>query len=105
MRQNQVSAFEAEHVIHLLLKLIIMIADNVGKGDLCDRTRLCWKTCDDTEVDFSKHRKGKGEFNFSGYLFPKEGNVKFSRSIFGDGGVNFTFANFGQGVWLLAFLF
>ncbi|GFO71187.1 hypothetical protein BJAS_P0455 [Bathymodiolus japonicus methanotrophic gill symbiont] len=33
------SAFEAEHVIHLLLKLIIMIADNVGKGDLCDRTK------------------------------------------------------------------
>ncbi|GAW86317.1 conserved hypothetical protein [Bathymodiolus platifrons methanotrophic gill symbiont] len=58
---------------------------------------------DDTEVDFSgvdfsKHRKGKGEFNFSGYLFPKEGNVNFFRSIFGDGGVNFTFANFGQGV-------
>ncbi|WP_230988030.1 hypothetical protein [Bathymodiolus japonicus methanotrophic gill symbiont] len=34
----KVSAFEAEHVIHLLLKLRIMIADNVGKGDLCDRT-------------------------------------------------------------------
>ncbi|GFO73025.1 hypothetical protein BJAS_P3594 [Bathymodiolus japonicus methanotrophic gill symbiont] len=36
----KVNAFEAEHVIHLLLKLRIMIADNVGKGDLCDRTRL-----------------------------------------------------------------
>ncbi|WP_211200766.1 hypothetical protein, partial [Bathymodiolus platifrons methanotrophic gill symbiont] len=36
----KVSAFEAEHVIHLLLKLRIMIADNVGKGDLCDRTIL-----------------------------------------------------------------
>ncbi|GFO74234.1 hypothetical protein BPLS_P0787 [Bathymodiolus platifrons methanotrophic gill symbiont] len=34
----KVSTFEAEHVIHLLLKLRIMIADNVGKGDLCDRT-------------------------------------------------------------------
>ncbi|WP_230988249.1 type II toxin-antitoxin system RelE/ParE family toxin [Bathymodiolus japonicus methanotrophic gill symbiont] len=32
------SAFEAEHMIYLLLKLRIMIADNVGKGDLCDRT-------------------------------------------------------------------
>ncbi|GFO73008.1 hypothetical protein BJAS_P3570 [Bathymodiolus japonicus methanotrophic gill symbiont] len=31
-------AFEAEHMNHLLLKLRIMIADNVGKGDLCDRT-------------------------------------------------------------------
>ncbi|TXK93654.1 hypothetical protein BMR11_16540 [Methylococcaceae bacterium CS5] len=34
----KVSAFEAEHVIHLLLKLRIMIADNVGEWDLCDRT-------------------------------------------------------------------
>ncbi|GFO73645.1 hypothetical protein BJAS_P4564 [Bathymodiolus japonicus methanotrophic gill symbiont] len=34
----EVSAFEAEHMIYLLLKLRIMIADNVGKVDLCDRT-------------------------------------------------------------------
>ncbi|TXK93208.1 hypothetical protein BMR11_17300, partial [Methylococcaceae bacterium CS5] len=33
-------ACEAEHMIYLLLKLRIMIADNVGKGDLCDRTIL-----------------------------------------------------------------
>ncbi|GFO76324.1 hypothetical protein BPLS_P4037 [Bathymodiolus platifrons methanotrophic gill symbiont] len=55
-------------------------------------------TVDFSGVDFSKHRKGKGEFNFSGYLFPKKGNVNFKGVKFGDGNVNFTSANFGQGV-------
>ncbi len=48
-------------------------------------------------VDFSKHRKGKGEFNFSEYLFPKNGGVSFASAIFGEGGVFFTTANFGDG--------
>ncbi|GFO73719.1 hypothetical protein BJAS_P4704 [Bathymodiolus japonicus methanotrophic gill symbiont] len=53
---------------------------------------------DDTEVDFSgidfpKRRKNVDELNFSGYRFPTKGVVNF-----GNGNVNFTYANFGQGV-------
>ncbi|GFO73354.1 hypothetical protein BJAS_P4112 [Bathymodiolus japonicus methanotrophic gill symbiont] len=57
---------------------------------------------DDTEVDFSgvdfsTHRKGKGGFNFSGYLFPKKGNVNFKGVKFGEGYVDFSGAQFGEG--------
>ncbi|GFO72848.1 hypothetical protein BJAS_P3379 [Bathymodiolus japonicus methanotrophic gill symbiont] len=65
---------------------------------------------DDTEVDFSgvdfpEHRKDVDEmyrqegkpFDFSGYKFPKKGNVDFSDANFGKGDVNFWDAKFGKG--------
>ncbi|GFO76766.1 hypothetical protein BPLS_P4756 [Bathymodiolus platifrons methanotrophic gill symbiont] len=51
-------------------------------------------TVDFSGVDFSKHRKGKGEFNFSGYLFPKNGSVSFASANFGEGAVSFKDSRF-----------
>ncbi|GAW86779.1 conserved hypothetical protein [Bathymodiolus platifrons methanotrophic gill symbiont] len=54
---------------------------------------------DFSKVDFSKHRKGNGEFNFSEYRFPKNGSVSFASANFGEGAVSFKDSTFyGNGV-------
>ncbi|TXL04641.1 hypothetical protein BMR08_16505 [Methylococcaceae bacterium CS2] len=48
-------------------------------------------------VDFSGRREEGEPFDFSGYKFPKKGNVDFSDANFGKGDVNFWEAEFGKG--------
>ena len=51
----------------------------------------------DYDVNFEGVNFPDGEVDFGGFLFPKTGDVNFSRANFGEGEVDFSEVNFGEG--------